>query len=440
MALNFLAQGGKRVTDVTKFLKENAAGNSVKYTAAKGIKHRIYVPYSSSEFVNPDTGATETLNEVLAYSFKIHEWNTADGKYKAFICTEGLQPTYAENSNHMVLSGSCPFCKRVGDAWEIYNYRKQAEQTKLITQGLAGDNLETAMKSATATFQTELKIRQPKTYLYLLVVQFETREMNGMQEPVIGADGLPVFSLKVMKMSESRLSKIEEQVANSGAVLPGSELVFSYPNVDDIRRVVADCSVALQYQNGFMQRYADKGLLEKINSEVEKFDWSQLDKAFLELKMLPDAEGEKIMEESFQNWDNYKKELAVNPNAKYLEYPSSIAPTTPEIGVASPQFGGIPNIQMPGIQMPNNMQMGGMQMPGVQMPGMTQGMNQGMMNNQTGMGVQGAGFGGNQLESGTVNQGVQFGQQNMGNPQGGNNTDGNVADPNSVFNGFTPQL
>lgn len=445
MSINFLAQGGRRVTNVTTFLKENASGSSIKYSADRGAKHRIYVPYTDTVTVDPETGVSVTTKEVLAYSFKIHEWNTADGKYKACICTEGLEPNYTEDGQHLILGGTCPLCKRKGDAWEIYNYRKKMEQEHLIAQRLTGESYDSALKAATTTYISELKVREPKTYLYLLVAQFETKDVNGLGEPVIGADGLPAFALKVMKLSETRLNKIQEQINNSGAKLPGSELVFAYKDCDDVRRIVGESSVALQYDNKFIERYKQQGLLEKINSEVEKFDWNQLDKAFLELKMMSDDEGEKLMNESFQKWDEYKKELLVNPGAKYLEYASNIPVSNPgfNMKIGDPMYGAVQNPYQLGTQ--NNgmpVQNNGMPIQNSGMPMQNNGMN---IQNDNGvnaqmLGGQNQAFGGNQQGfGGAVNQGFGFGQQNV-NPQSGANPKDNVADPNAVFGTVLPKL
>ena len=349
---SFIGGAAKRITDVRGFLRDAAGGSSIKYTAEKGVKHLIYVPYNEVKETDED-GNISTHKEPVAISGNIHEWQSPDGKFKATVCTKDF--IRKTDDGTLLNDGSCPFCDRVTDAWDIYNYRKEAEEARCQ---LTGEDRKKHLEKANSTYVDERKAKAARSYMYLLIVKFR---LSPSGDPIIGTDGVPEYDLKIMKMSSSRVEKIQQQVANSGSDLPDSELIFEYPAVDDKRLQVSQSTTAPVFpQNKLTVKYPK--LLDKINQDVAKFDFEGIDKSFAEWAGMTTEAAKSVTDALFEKWDEYKKLVAVNPQAQYMEYVSSTPVTQPALGNL-----GIPNIpsqvQMPTAAIP------GAAVPGVAMPG-----------------------------------------------------------------------
>ena len=139
--MSFLESASKKATDVREFLKESANSNSLKYKAEKGQKHFIYIPYVIVQSLDEEGQAVNTKS-LIAISGKSHDWNTSDGKYKTTIC---LKDVVREGENGVMLNdGSCPFCDRKDDGWDIHNYR-MAQEEKC---GKVGEELKVHLEDA----------------------------------------------------------------------------------------------------------------------------------------------------------------------------------------------------------------------------------------------------------------------------------------------------
>lgn len=327
--------GAKRVTDIRGFLRDSAGGSSIKYMAEKGKRHYIYIPFRTVNGTD-EAGNTIQTQEPVAISGAIHEWQSPDGKFKSTVCMEGFVRKAEDGT--LLNDGTCPFCDRVNDAWEIFNYRKEMEEAKCQ---LLGEDRKKHLEKASATFADERKAKAARPYMYMLIVKFRTDDRNN---PVIGSDGLPEYELKVMKVSASRIEKIQQQIANSGADLPGSELIFEYPAVDDKRLQVSQSTTSPVFPNNKLTvRYP--GLIDKINQDVDKFDFETITKSFSEWAGMTTEAAKVTMDNMFEKWDEYKRNVQVNPQAQYLEYVSNTPVTQPALGNM-----GAPVI--PGVAMP----------------------------------------------------------------------------------------
>lgn len=337
--MSFLTAASKRVDDVRGFLRDAAGGNSLKYTSEKGAKHRIYIPFNMKEVVNDDGSVTQQKS-LVAIQGAVHEWNSLDGKYKAVVCMKDVMRKAEDGT--LLNDGSCPFCERVSDAWDVFRYRKDLEEEKCR---LTGEERKKHMEKVNSTFADERKAKDAKPYLYMLVVKFKTNEAD---LPVIGPDGLPEYELKVMKLSQSRITKIQDQVTNAGADLTGSELTFSYPPTDDKRLQISQSTTAPIFPDRqFLVKYP--ALKDKINKDVAKFDWEGLDKAFPEWSGMTTQEASKITNELFEKWDEYKKALTINPSAQYMEYVTTTVASQPALTGAAPVTPTAPEVGAPGI-------------------------------------------------------------------------------------------
>lgn len=341
---SFLKTASKQVADVRNFLRDSAGGSSIKYSAEKGAKHIIFIPYTESVEVDEVTGGQVSKKNLCAISGLVHEWTTADGKFKATVCLKDVVRK-ADDGVTVLNDGTCPFCDRVTDAWDIYRYRKDLEES---TCQLSGEQRKNHLEKTFGQFNDERKAKDARNYVYILVVKYK---LNDQEAPVLGADGLPEYELKVMKLSASRVEKIQQQLANSGADLCGSELIFQYPNVEDRRLLVSQSTTAPVFPNNQMiVKYP--ALLNKINEDIAKFDWDGIEKSFSEWAGMTSTEAKTITDNMFEQWDEYKKNLISNPGAKYLEYVVSTPTATPSLGgdtpvvptAAIPQMPVVPNV------------------------------------------------------------------------------------------------
>jgi len=360
---SFLKTASKQVGDVRNFLRDSAGTNSIKYSPEKGTKHVIYIPYTE-QIVQDENNTQGVVKQVCAISGKIHEWSTSDGKFRATACLKDVIRK-ADDGVTLLNDGTCPFCDRVGDAWDIYNYRKNLEEENCK---LTGEQRKSHLEKTVGVFADERKAKDPRDYMYILVVKYR---FNEAEKEVLGADGLPEYELKVMKLSRSRVEKIQQQLANSGAEMAGSEIIFQYPNVDDRRLLVSQSTTAPVFPNNMLVvKYPP--LANKINEDIAKFDWEGIEKAFTEWAGMSTIEAKTITDNMFEQWDAYRKEVAVNPQAKYLEYVVTTPSTNPSLGgadapvVPTAAIGQAPMPMVPPITgAPNMENAGGIPMPNI---------------------------------------------------------------------------
>lgn len=341
----FLKQA-KRM-DIKQFLQEASSENGLKYRAEKGARHLIYIPFREVD----DEG--QKRNEVISISARLHEWTANDGKFKSTVCTKGEIIT--DEQGNQLTDGSCAFCDRVDDSWAIYNYRYSEEER---TCGKTGEDLKKHMENVKGQLARERKTSKPKDVIYILIAQFKvTSGSNGVQ-PVL-KDGLPVYEMKVMKLSAARVEKITKQLENNGASIEGCELIFEYDDTDDLKVMVGQCAIAPVFPaNMLTTKFPD--VKAAIDVEVSKFTWDGLEKAFPEWEGMSTVAAGNIVTGMFKQWDEYTTELKINPNARYGEYllpDNSQGNPSLDGTVGAPQIAG-------GVSMPTMAQMGAM-------PGMT---------------------------------------------------------------------
>lgn len=342
---SFIGGASKKVTDVRGFLRDAAGGSSIKYMAEKGCKHLIYIPYQVANDTD-ESGNTVSTKVPVAISGAVHEWQSPDGKFKATVCMQDF--VRKDETGATLNDGTCPFCDRVADAWDIYNYRKEMEEAKCQ---LTGEDRKKHLEKIQSTYADERKAKAAKTYMYMLVVKFR---LDAAGNPVIGTDGMPEYDLKVMKLSSSRVEKIQQQVANSGCELPDSELIFEYPATDDRRLQVSQSTTAPVFpQNKLTAKFP--GLLDKINTDVAKFDFEGISKSFPEWAGMTTSAAKAVTDALFEKWDEYRQNLLVNPQAQYMEYITNTPVTQPALGgLGAPVIPGaaIPSAAIPGAPVP----------------------------------------------------------------------------------------
>lgn len=342
--VNSFAKAARRpVTSVKAFLKDSAE-STIKYTAEANKKHLVYIPHKLQPVHHEDGTETEE-DQIVAIWGKVHEMAPQAGKYEATMCLKDVLRTDSE-TGEVLNDGTCPYCERKDDAWAIRNWRVEQEEAACTK---TGEDRESYMKATRSRFASERKVREVKEYLYLLLVKFKMQADD--KTPVLGEDGLPEFELKVAKMSKGRIDKIQQTVENSGSVLEGSELIFSYPPETEMMRVVGQSTASPVFEKRMLTNQFPK-LLDKINAEVAKFTWDGIEKAFKEWEGSTVTQATKKCNEMFHAWDEYIEKLKTDPNAKYLEY----AGKGPE--VENPELTSEVNASVPVLEAPSGLDMG----------------------------------------------------------------------------------
>lgn len=309
--MSFIQNAANRATDIRSFLAQADNKNSLKYASECNATHIVYIPYRETTVVAD--GQTKTIHELNAFSTPVHEWNTPDGKYHATVCLDGYFAK--DEQGNLINDGSCPFCNRISDAWEIFNYRKQLSEAA----NLGKKDAETKNADDRKVFLKEMKISKPTSYLYMLIAKFK---LTADLKPVINATTqLPEFELKVMKLSQSRAENIRKSIENTGLGVAGSEVVFGYKNTDDPRQLTSTCTTSPVFpasEQSIIGKYP--AVKEVIQQAANEFSWDVIDKTFQEFKAPAVEEAKAIMNANFKQYDSWKLALTTNPNAQYLEY------------------------------------------------------------------------------------------------------------------------
>lgn len=379
MGNKFLKSAARPVTSVKEFLRDSA-DNSIKYKPEAGKKHIVYIPFTE----DLDESGNKTHN-IIAIQRGVHEMTPAANKYDACICLEGIEDV--DDEGNVINDGSCPFCDRVGASWDIYRYKMDVAKKRLEAQGFMGEQLDAQLKTQSQANSSALIVKKAKPYIYMLIVQYKL----GLQDrPEIGPDGLPVFELKVMKLSDKGIAKIQETFDNSGLPFEGSEVVFKYGNEENAMRVAGSRNVSPVFQNRLIDQYPR--LKEAIDSAVAKWQWDGIEKAFREWTPCSTAKAKAKCDEMFRTWDAY----CADPSVGFLEGGAGATVNNPALETKQ------------NAPVPTNMQIGTSAQSG--MPGMS--------NPQT---------------EGKPQMGPQMGFGNMGFGAG-------MPDPNSVFNNGGPRL
>lgn len=338
--MSFLTAASRQVTDVKEFLRSAAGSNSLKYRSEAGARHQIYIPYQEVDIVD-DAGNHVIQKRIIALQAKVHEWTGSDNKPKTCICLKDV--VRKDDSGNELNNGECPFCNRVSDAWDIYRYRKQLEDAQCT---LTGDAREKHLKKIGESLRDERKVKEARDYMYMLIVLFKTQKDG---TPILGSDHLPEYELKVMRMSAYAAESVNTQFDTAGAEMANGEFIVSYPNIEDpMLRASKKTNSPVLTERRITTLYP--GVVERINKDIEKFQWDGLEKAFPEWAGMTTAAAEESMNNSFKNWDNYIEERKVNPAAQYLEYLGSSSTSNPEISsrATTPQATGF-GIPMPGV-------------------------------------------------------------------------------------------
>jgi hypothetical protein len=312
--------GTVRKTARDVLLESNNA--TLKYKAVQKATHVVFFPgyLSDGELVD-------------SYSVNLHRWGTGR-RTEQCICLDGITTADGE------YTGTCPICERIDDSWEIYNLLKARAEVECTLVGEARDK---ALKTASSELIKSRTAQNAEPRTYLPIVRFLTNEdpKTGRVTPQLGADGLPEFEIKIASYTKFSIEKFTKKLEEAelydddGNLVPlhGQEFRISYPDNSQAMVLVGQMSVTrLDDSKQYITKYP--GVLDKINAEIAEFDFeAALDRTFPELKDVKPQTLTTKMNQAFLNFDTYKEELAVNPNAEYRQY--GLAVNT-AVGAAAP--------------------------------------------------------------------------------------------------------
>lgn len=374
---SFMKAAMRPVSSVKTFLR-NSADNSIKYKAEPDRKHLLYIPF----VVSTDENGEESRN-IIAIDAKVHGLTPGADKYEAYICQMGLEAQ--DDDGNITNDGTCPFCDRVSAAWDIYRFKMNKDKERFEKFGYTGKDLDTQLKSSSTKHSSEREVKEADPYIYLLVVQYK---LGSDDRPEIGPDGLPVFELKVVKLSDKSIKKIQETFDNSNLQFEGAEVAFKYANESDIRLLANSRTVSPIVNGRLIDTYPK--LIDAINAAVSKWDWSGLERAFREWTPITTAAARAKCDNLFKAWDAY----CADPNVGFLSTSSGAPAGNPALE------------QKPNTPVNTNMSIGTGQvgMGGVALPGMN-------------------------TPNGQTNAGMGFGNGMM-----------NMPDPSAVFGGGAPRI
>lgn len=326
----FFQSARKPQGNIKDFLAAAAGGNSLKYTPVAGKTHHLYIPYKMEQVLEEGVNNGER-KALIAESASVHGWETDGNRFTSCVCLEGV---YRQDKDGNVLNeGKCPMCERARDSWAIYRMRKEKMEAACTMP--AGKDRDESLKKQRQILLDERKVSDADAQLYVLVVQL--RLGDGDQVVIDETTKLPAFDLKIMKMSASRAGKINDSLEMMGMEFAGSEIKFKYPTSEDRRAVVSQSTFSAMPPTGqVVPKYP--GLYEAIETEVKKFQFDGIEKAFPEWAGMTDEQARKAIDPMFEMYDRYVEQKKINPQAVYLEYEvaGSTAATNVSLGATVP--------------------------------------------------------------------------------------------------------
>lgn len=348
----FLKLGTQR-TDLRTFL-EDTSYNSMKYSGESGVKNIIYFPYREE----PDAETGEMKKELIAISAGVHNWDTYENGKRGFhsvICTEG-SAYLADNEGNVLSDGICPICARLRDAKAITDYR-----IALLDNQYGGVPTDERQKKRydddVDAIKKDQKVKFATQYMYILVAVMKlTKDGNGKLVPATMVDGLPAYQFKIWRAGRQRVEQLREKLADESKAVTGAEVKFSHPEMNGTgamvkMKLMSDMEIDLVSDNNSLLKKFPK-LQDKIQSDVKNIEdtvFDTIEKSFPEWKMSYKENLVLEMDKLFSAWDEYQKELSMNPSAKYLEYAATgKAVTNPAVAVGSAQSAPIGGMAMIG--------------------------------------------------------------------------------------------
>lgn len=305
MGVNLLALTSKKVTDVATFIKENASANKLKYATEANVTHRLFFP------LHPD----EEGNMVpYIFATPVHAWGQGTS-YDACICTKGIQVEGTE------FDGTCPICERVNSALEISAYVK-AEKESTCTQ--VGEARKKYLEELDKQLWRDQKVSYAGLKYYVGVVK-----LNCDKEGKAIIEGGDKFSLHIAAWTKKSMEKLLDALTMQDDLpnLGGREFKIKYGDYNEVMTRVGQ-AVATVVDNKKALVQEGNALYTEIMEAMSGFDFEHsIELCRTEVKAKTPSDLKVSMNSLFREWDNYKAAVAVNADAKYLEYAQAGTPT-----------------------------------------------------------------------------------------------------------------
>lgn len=344
--MSILKYAGRQETNIKEFIENSASDRGIKYSAVPNAKHCIYIP--TKKVIINENGEDREVESLISYSMHVHELRLPNNKYKAVPCLSGIVIDGQDGT--VINDGTCPFCDRINDAWDIVNYRKALEEESCK---LVGDERETYLKEVNKNILNDIKVQNKTPFLYLLIYVYNTDSKGNAV--ISEVTGLPEYTAKIWRLRRSSIEKIQEQLDNAGVTLGGGEIAIKYPDTKDPRLLATQRTTSPIFENKtFINKYP--GLKEAMQEEAERFNWEGVEKSFAEFEDFPTSAATKLANSMFKDWDAYQEKVKTDPNALYLEYRknASNVPTSTTQAVQTSQALQLPNNGQP-MQTPGAM-------------------------------------------------------------------------------------
>jgi hypothetical protein len=319
--MNILSVTAKKVVDVATFIQENTSAGKLRYTTEADTTHRVYFP-------TRDDGEGHNIPYILAAP--VHTWGEGSS-FSSCICLKGVA------SEDGVYDGGCPVCDRLTDASDIVKYIKAEKE---MTCGLTGDARKKFLEDLDKEVWKSRKVSYPRIKYYVALALLRC-DKDG--RALIDGDG-PKFSIHIAAWTEGFVKKLMDalELQDEAPTLGAREFKLKYPDYPDAMSRVGQCHVSFVDDKKMVAKPGTP-LFEAIAREMERFDFERaVSLARPEAQEKTPNELKRDMDVLFREWDDYKARLAVDPNAKYLEYAgntaiaeSSASPVTPAVGDVS---------------------------------------------------------------------------------------------------------
>lgn len=316
MSVNLLALTSKKVADVATFIKENASANKLRYTNEANVTHRLFFP----TYVNEEG---QTVPYVVAT--KIHAWGEGSN-YASCICTKGVVVDGTE------FDGTCPVCERLTDASDIVKYVK-AEKEAACT--LVGEARKKYIEELDKQMWRDRKVSSANIRYYVALAKLNCDKEG---RALLDKEGNDKFTLHIASWTKNTMEKFLDALTmqDDEPNIGGREFKVKYGDYNDAMTRVGQAQMSVVDAKKALVQEGNE-LYAEIMAAMEKFDFNRsIELARPEVETKSPAEIRVSMNSLFREWDNYKAALAVNPDAKYLEYSTTGAPNVSTEAPTSP--------------------------------------------------------------------------------------------------------
>lgn len=314
--VNLFALSARKVVDVATFIKENASSSKLRYSTEANATHRLFFPLYKDEDGNLVPYVTAAM---------VHSWGSGNN-YDSCICTKGIAVEGSE------FDGSCPVCERMQDATAIVNYVK-AEKEEACT--LSGEARKKFLEDLDKQMWQDRKVSSAKNKFYVALVLLKT-DKDG--KALVDGDG-PKFAIHIASWTETTMKKLLDALTmqDDEPFIGGREFKLKYGDYSDAMTRVGQVQVSVVDEKKALAREGT-ALHTEIMEAMADFDFNRsVELCRPEVKTQTPPALKIAMNALFREWDTYKADLAVNPNAKYLEYSTAGTPAgggTPEAPTA----------------------------------------------------------------------------------------------------------